>query len=49
MVDGKEFSKLIDNDIFVMFELKNEGLIGGGKDFEHLGFGLESDGSEMLV
>jgi hypothetical protein len=49
LVDGKEFSKLIDDNIFVMLKLKNEGLIGGGKDFEHLGFGLESDGSKMLV
>jgi hypothetical protein len=49
LIDDKEFRELINDDIFIMFELEDEGLIGGGKDFEHFSFGLECDGPEMLV
>ena len=49
LIDGKKFCNFLKNDIFVVLELEDKGLVGCGKQFKHLCFGLECDGPEMFV
>lgn len=49
MIDSEKFGDFLEDDILVMFELKDKGLIGCGKELKDLSFGLECDRSQMFV
>ena len=49
LINSEKFGDFLKNDMLVVLELKDEGLVGCGKQFKHLCFGLECDGPEMFV